>query len=254
MKRNSTRTNGVLQNFQASLFFVLFFSTLALSGMLAIPPALGQPGMEALPVKPIPKKIADLEKSGADFHFARPFSSAISPETLPTSEEIRRASIGLAPDYSALSSIQQSRPEYLDIEMPGLSGKHLKLRLFKADIGTGGMQIRVSSGKAFGKHQGVFYRGVILGDYESLAAISIFPDHIRGFISSDDGNLVLGPMQEPKGGSAHILYDDRVLPSREGIFCNTGEGLEAAARYPPSMLRQARASGPAVVRDYLVGG
>ena len=185
-------------------------------------PVWGQESSSYLP-KVIPQRIAELEKAKVDFVAISPFAGVLASDDLKTSEHIRRGAIGLTPNPSELSSVQRTKPEYLEIVMPGIKGESLRLRLFRVSLGSSKTQIRSASGRIIDDYEGVFYRGVIQDNFKSLVAISIFPDHIRGFISDHSGNLILGPMSK----GPHILYQEKVLPQRSMALCSVDDHTDA---------------------------
>lgn len=173
----------------ANRFILLFLISW---GLWHAGPVWGQESSSYIP-KVIPQRIAELEKAKVDFVAISPFVGVVASDDLKTSEQIRRGAIGLTPNPSELSSIQRTKPEYLDIVMPGIKGESLRLRLFRVSLGSSKTQIRSASGRILDDYEGVFYRGVIQDNFESLVAISIFPDHMQGFISDHAGNFILGP-------------------------------------------------------------
>lgn len=79
-----------------------------------------------------------------------------------------------------------------------------------------------SKGETFNVNElvpAVYYRGVIRGQEKvSLVSIKISEKEISGFISSPDGNLVVGKL---KDSDAHVIYNDANLLQKFDFTCGT---------------------------------
>ncbi|MCX7833561.1 MAG: M12 family metallo-peptidase, partial [Ignavibacteria bacterium] len=73
---------------------------------------------------------------------------------------------------------------------------------------------------------GLYYRGKIKGNPNSLAAISIFNNKIIGIISDDKGNYVLGENRDFLDRKKYIFYNDRELKIQNNFNCGTGDGID----------------------------
>lgn len=78
------------------------------------------------------------------------------------------------------------------------------------------------------------YRGVVVGDDFSIAAISISKDEICGLIGTDQGNFVIGKLTG-KSESRHVLYNDRDLLKENPVECKVPED-EVSLPYTPEEL------------------
>lgn len=126
---------------------------------------------------------------------------------------------------SDAQSILYARPENLKLTIPMNAGGSLELELFKSDFFTPDFTVVTSAtgGQPVQYVGGVHYWGIIKGDNNSLAAISIFNDEVMGMISSPAiGNLVLGKI-EHDSQNRHILYNDKDLHATDVPHCDTPE-------------------------------
>ncbi len=64
--------------------------------------------------------------------------------------------------------------------------------------------------------KGVYYKGIIKGDAESLVSISIIEGEVSGIISNNEGNFVLGKI---KKSDNYIFYNDRELIEKPKFQC-----------------------------------
>jgi hypothetical protein len=144
----------------------------------------------------------------------------------------------MMPSGTALSGLLAQPPDQLTLEFPTADGS-VALDLVRAEILSSGFTLVTASTGAPVEHvQGVHYRGIIAGQENSLAAISIFPDEVMGFVSDATGNHVLGKMEGDT--DAHIYYAERDLIDPPVFACHTTDEGDVRPERPPTDLGQAR--------------
>ena len=86
----------------------------------------------------------------------------------------------------------------------------------------------------FNYQKGLYYKGKIEGEPNSLVAISFFDNEIIGVISNSTGNYVIGAYlpDENYATSTHIIYNDGELTFQSNIDCHTDDN---ASNLPQSM-------------------
>lgn len=108
----------------------------------------------------------------------------------------------------------------LELELPSVKGG-ITLQLVPVNIYADGFSVKTSSGEKV-MSTGWFYQGIIKGDEKSVAAISIFEDEIGGFISSAEGNYVIGKLRNTGGKEpVNILYNESALTAKPAFGCST---------------------------------
>lgn len=128
-----------------------------------------------------------------------------------------------------LQELIHKSPETFTLRLPGNGRSPLEVELVQVNIFSETFKVRTSSSPTPVKvKSGLHYRGIIKGEPNSVAAVSIFENEIRGLFSSDRlGNLTLGKLEEEanQGRSLaaenYILYDDRALAARQEFECGT---------------------------------
>lgn len=181
------------------LLLLAFGSVLSLCGQTRT-----EPGAVA-------RQVMELESSGKAFQPLNPFSGLVSLEGLALPHEVLPSASILSPDTVAIRETATRRPEQLEILLPTPEGKPLRLRVYKVRPGGEGFHIRWSDGRIDRDPEGALYRGIVVGDPNSLVAISFFTDHVRGFVATAEGNRTLGPLEGQQTTGLHILYDDQSL-------------------------------------------
>ncbi len=190
------------------------------------------------PDKQVAARIAEHKALSAFTRFA-PFTQSEAPlrrEALVGS--VVRDATFIAASGTALTGLLAQPPEQLTLEIPTADGM-IALDLVRAEIhSTGFTLVTASSGGPVEQASGAHYRGTIAGDSHTLAAISIFPDEMMGFVSDANGNHVLGKLE----GSVdeHIYYADRDLIDPPAFACHTSDVHDVDPERPPTGQDQAR--------------
>jgi|GEM_PF-600954 len=172
-------------------------------------------------------------------HKALSTFTRFTPFAQPEASTTRNALIGsvvedaafMVASGMALAGVLAQPPEQLTLEIPTAHGM-VELDLVRAEIYSPSFSMVTASTDAPVAHTpGAHYRGIIAGQPNTLAAISIFADEVMGFVSDASGNHVLGKLE----GSTdeHIYYTDRDLIEPPVFECRTlDEGDARPARLP----------------------
>jgi len=81
------------------------------------------------------------------------------------------------------------------------------------------------------KQNSLHYNGIIKANGGSVAVISVFEDHIEGIVSDENGNWVLGPVNNGESSPGdYIFYNDFTLYKSNPFICKL-EGLEEKSTF-----------------------
>lgn len=185
--------------------------------------------------------VARVLEHKAQFSFTR-----ITPFTPAGATSRRDALVGAVVEEAAfmtasgtvLAEVLAQPPEQLTLEIPTAAGS-IELDLVRAEIYSPSFALVTASADAPVAHTpGAHYRGIIAGQPSTLAAISIFPDEVMGFVSDASGNHVLGKLE----GSTdeHIYYSDRDLIDPPVFACHTTDVRDVDPERPPTGQDQSR--------------
>lgn len=120
-----------------------------------------------------------------------------------------------------LLDVIKERPSNVVLVIPATGGA-VDLLLTRVHIFSDDFSMTVaSSDRAIAHAPGLHYQGVIDGDPNTLAAISIFEDEVMGFVSDQRGNHVLGKFGD--GSGEHVYYAERDMFDVPVISCETPE-------------------------------
>ncbi len=148
-----------------------------------------------------------------------------------TQDEHRARRLQLLSSYTSLAMRQAEtrrmlrlQPELIELNLP-FEEQYLTVQLFREDPVAFDYTVTSSDGLVQ-RSSAVHYRGIIKGDNQSIAAISIFDEEVIGIISSTSfGNVIVG---RSKAEADHIIYRERdLLVDNESELC---EALEVPGR------------------------
>ncbi len=124
-------------------------------------------------------------------------------------------------DRNALRSLLSRNSQNITLSIPSLSG-NVELELCQVNFMPDDFKIATSSGKTIDYKRGLYFQGIIKGDQNSMAAISIFENEIIGIVSTKDGNYNLGALLNDN--NEYIYYNDRNLLKRFDFKCDVEDG------------------------------
>lgn len=124
-------------------------------------------------------------------------------------------------DRIALKNINQSRPENAILKFPQSGGKELELELARVYFLPSDFKIKTSSGKSIDYKGGLYYQGIIKGNENTMAAVSVFENEVIGIISTKEGNYNLGSITDDRGNNTnqYILYNEIDLKKENSFLC-----------------------------------
>ena len=129
-----------------------------------------------------------------------------------------------------LSDIVSKKYENLELQIP-YKGRMIAVQLYKINLFAEGFHLDTNTGKSIGYEPGVYYRGIIKDDSQSIASFSIFNNEINGIVSAKGiSNLVVGKLDRAGNQSDYIIYSDSNLKVKNNFKCATkDDGAVTAA-------------------------
>ncbi|MBS1922823.1 MAG: fibronectin type III domain-containing protein [Bacteroidetes bacterium] len=187
-------------------------------------------------LKPIAQKIFTAKHQQAVFSTENLFTVSPDNEQLnrqyaPTATKATFVEL----NKSAIATLLSQQPDYLSLRIP-INNNVVQVDLYKANIFTPDFSVTSagSNGGAVNYTPGLHYQGIINGDNNSIAAISIFDDEVMALISTPaDGNFVIGRLENNRS-NLHVIYNDADLTSRPAMECAT---LADNGTYTPQELQ-----------------
>ncbi len=145
-------------------------------------------------------------------------------------------------DAMVIAAARRAEASHLQMSIPRHNGPAFDLQLIESNLLADDFALFKSSNPNVpvdyrpGKH----YMGIVDGDRNSVVAISMFDDHVVGLISNDEGNFVLGQIENTR--DQYILYNDKNLIPEFDLGCETpddGKGYTLEELTPQNASRDA---------------
>lgn len=112
------------------------------------------------------------------------------------------------------------------LEIPSENGTNIELKLTQVEVTTPDFKVETSDGKIFTFDEAIpwrFYRGIVNNQPNTLVAITVFENSIRGLVSSEQGNHVLGLL--PKTSTQYVYYNDKDLKIANSATCGVTDEM-----------------------------
>ena len=119
-------------------------------------------------------------------------------------------------DAKALATLRSAQPRSMTLVLPTRERGDVELELVQHDIFAPDFKVEASGGEdTKGLSRGLHYRGVVKGEPDSFAAISLFEHEVMGtFSMHGDGNWVVGRLDGANRGDRHVVYAETSLKDK----------------------------------------
>lgn len=136
------------------------------------------------------------------------------------SNAVNRSAI-LNVDKSVLKSLNENRREQLQLDIPYADNKTIQLELVRVNLIPTGFKIKTPTGSE-DYTGGVYYQGIVKGDENSIATVSIFKDDIISIVSTNEGIYNLGAITDDnkKNTNDYIFYMESDLTKANDFVCH----------------------------------
>jgi hypothetical protein len=132
-------------------------------------------------------------------------------------------------DLNAVNKIVSEANRFIDLKIP-YNGEIISVLLYKVEIQTDDFQLDTDKEKNVAVEKGVYYRGIIKNDLNSLASFNFFKNQMNGIISNGAlQNLVIGKIQTDDNVDNYIIYADKDLKIKNTFECATKDFLPKPA-------------------------
>ncbi|GAA4460066.1 hypothetical protein GCM10023189_34640 [Nibrella saemangeumensis] len=135
-------------------------------------------------------------------------------------QQVLEQGTALQLNRGAINRLLNSPHPALTLTIPVAGGPAIQLELARVEVTTSDFTVGTRGNtpqENMDVDRGVHYRGIIKGNANSLAAISVFRNEVSGIISDETGNWVIGRMDD--GSEDHILYQEKDLKVPHNFTC-----------------------------------
>lgn len=108
----------------------------------------------------------------------------------------------------------------IELEIP-YQNRNIEVLLYKVNPFAVGFHLDTDKGKNISYQRGVYYRGIIKGDTNSVSSFNFFNGEFNGIISSAElGNLVVGKLDKVNNQTDYIVYSDAKMKVLNDFDCH----------------------------------
>lgn len=138
--------------------------------------------------------------------------------------DIKKAA-NLKIDKSSLANLYRNKNQFITLTIPIDSKNSLTLDLQEVQLLSHDFKLTLGEGGNQNFNKGVYYRGLVNGENNSLAAISIFENLVMGIVSSESGTFNIGPINDNSNNTNYIIYNEKDLLVNNDFKCKV-DGLD----------------------------
>lgn len=164
------------------------------------------------------EKVQELQRLNADF---RPIS-VLNP-TQNVDQEVNKVVNGatLATlNLEKINEVLSNKYDAIELQIP-YQNQNIAVLLYKVNPFAEGFHVDTNKEKNISYQKGVYYRGIIKGELQSVSAFSFFNGEFNGIISDAQfGNIVVGKLKTPNNQSNYIVYSDAKLKVLNEFECH----------------------------------
>lgn len=167
----------------------------------------------------VAKKIQQLEKEKTIFKSFSVFNVSQDQQNENTNKVVTNATFAKIKS-NVVNDIVANKYQNIELTIP-YNGKIVTIDLYKVSIFAEGFQIDTDKQKNIPYNPGVYYRGIVKGDYTSVACFNFFKDELNGIVSNDElSNLVIGKLAKSGNTTDYILYSEAEMKVLSDFDCS----------------------------------
>lgn len=177
------------------------------------------------------KRIQELEKQQTIF---KPFSVLnVVQKTAESNlnKVVSNATIATI-KANVVNDIVSNKYPNIELTIP-YNGKKVTVDLYQVNLLAEGFHIDTDKQKNISYQKGVYYRGIVKGDYTSIVSFNFFDNELNGIISNNElSNLVVGKLDKLNNKTDYIIYADANLKVLNDSQCSLKVDESAAVDLP----------------------
>ena len=131
-------------------------------------------------------------------------------------------------DLAKINTIATGTTSFIALEVP-FQGTTITVLLYRVNPFSDAFVIDTDKQSNIAYQKGAYYRGIIKGNPNSVAAFNFFKGAFNGIVSSNElGNVVVGKIDKPNNVTDYIVYSDANFLVSNDFTCHVKEdGLPA---------------------------
>lgn len=123
---------------------------------------------------------------------------------------------------SVVRQIANNKYPFIELSIP-YNGQNVTMQLYRTEVAAQGFHLDTDKRSGVPYNAGAYYRGVVKGNYNSVAAFSFFQNRMTGIVSAAGfQNLVVGKLKTG-GQNNYIIYSDAEMNVLSDFKCKADE-------------------------------
>jgi hypothetical protein len=177
-------------------------------------------------------EVQKLQQDNVQFVPVSPLTIDASIDTKEVNKAVSNATLAKADD-NKLNEIASGQWSFLELEIP-YQNQNFKIQLYRVNPFSDNFSVDTDRNKDIQYQKGVYYRGMIKGNSQSVASFNFFNGTFNGVFSSQElGNIVVGKMDKPNNQNDYVIYSDANFLQANEFECHVNEKEGAPA--PPEV-------------------
>lgn len=166
----------------------------------------------------VAKKIQELEKQRVEFKPFTVLDVANAPK-YNFDKVVENATVATLKN-DVVNDIVTHQYQFVEVTLP-YNGKLVTLDMYQVNLFAEGFHVDTDKSKNIAYQKGVYYRGIVKGDYTSIASFNFFKNELNGLVSNDElTNLVIGKLGKTDNTTDYIVYSDANFKITNDFQCS----------------------------------
>lgn len=133
-------------------------------------------------------------------------------------------------NFQNVNEIVTNQYGTIELEIP-YQNQNIAVLLYKVNPFVEGFHVDTDKAKNISYQKGVYYRGIIKGETNSVSAFNFFNGEFNGIISNSKlGNIVVGKLNKLNNQTDYIVYSDAKMKVLNDFDCHTKDGDNSTKR------------------------
>ncbi|WP_309642736.1 M12 family metallo-peptidase [Flavobacterium sp.] len=176
----------------------------------------------------VAKKVNDLLSQNVTFKKYSVLTATDGIQNNDTRKAVSQATYGKI-NLQAITALMSNKEEYIEVEIPYL-GNNITTQLYKVNLFAEGFHIDTDKSKSIAYDKGLYYRGIVKDDVNSVVSFNFFKGEFNAMLSSKSlNNLVVAKLDKVNNTSDYIVYSDSDLKAKNNFTCGTKSTPETRA-------------------------
>jgi len=167
----------------------------------------------------VAKKIQELERKQTIFS---PFSvlDVVQNTSGYSLEKVVESATIATIKTNVINDIIANNYQNIELTIP-FQKKNITLDLYQVNLVAEGFHVDTDKLKNITYQKGLYYRGIVKGDYASVVSFNFFNNELNGVISSPElTNIVIGKLDKKNNTTDYIIYADTNLKIANSFECS----------------------------------